>query len=131
MSAGRYARFVVVGAVAGATHFLVAVGLVSLAGWAPQFANIAGYCVALVTSYLGQSRWTFSQPGVSLASFLRFALTSFSGFVLNAAAYAALLYWTRLDYRVALFLVMLLVAVLTFLGLNKWVFAAPKQRSAA
>jgi putative flippase GtrA len=128
MRTNRYVRFVVVGTAAAATHFLVAVGFVSLSQWPPQFANIAGYIVALVASYLGQSLWTFAQPTVSVMHFAKFSVTSLSGFILNATAYAALLHWTRLDYRVALILVLLLVAFLTFLGLSKWVFAVTKRQ---
>lgn len=131
MTVHRYVRFVVVGTLAASMHFAVAVGLVSLAGRSPQLANVGGYCAAMLTSYLGQSLWTFSQRGVSMTQFYRFAVTSFSGFALNALTYAALLHWTSLDYRIALLLVLLLVAVLTFLGLDHWVFAATRHRRVA
>ncbi len=83
MSLARYARFVVVGGTAGATHFLFATAFASLAGWPPQAANVAGYVIALLTSYLGQSLWTFSRQALSLISFARFTATSLSGFMLK------------------------------------------------
>lgn len=123
MNVPRYARFVVVGGAAGATHFITATAFASLAAWPPQGANVAGYLVALMTSYLGQSLWTFSRQALSWASFARFTATSLSGFALNVIMYGALLRWTRLDYRIALLLVIGTVAIVTFLGMNHWVFA--------
>lgn len=124
----RGVRFGAVGTMAAATHFLVAVAFVSLAHWSPQMANVAGYLVALLTSYLGQALWTFEQRSVSMKHFAKFAVTSLSCFIINAAAYAALLRWSSLDYRIALVLVLVLVAALTFVGLGKWVFAAPPRQ---
>ena len=131
MKLPRGIRFVAVGALAAAVHFSVAVACVSFMRWPPQLANVGGYSAGLITSYLGQSLWTFGQRTVSAAHFAKFAATSFGGFVLNALAYAALLRWAHLDYRVALALVLLTVAALTFLGLSRWVFATPRRRGAA
>lgn len=131
MSLLRGVRFAAVGTFAAATHFCVAVAFVSFVHWSPQLANVAGYAVALLASYLGQALWTFEQRGVSVTHFAKFAVTSLSGFIINAAAYAALLRWTHLDYRIALVLVLMLVAALTFLGLSKWVFAAPRRQGAS
>ncbi len=123
MSLPRYARFVVVGGTAGATHFLTATAFAALARWPPQWANVVGYVVALLTSYLGQSLWTFSRRQLSLISFARFTATSLGAFAMNVIMYGALLRWTQLDYRIALLLVLGTVAVASFLGMNHWVFA--------
>lgn len=125
----RYVRFAIVGAIAAAVHFFVTVSFVSATGWPPQAANVAGYCVALLASYLGQSRWTFGQAGVSAIPFAKFVTTSLAGFALNAVTYAALLRWTRLDYRIALLLVLFFVAMVTFLSLSNWVFGRSRPRT--
>lgn len=129
MSLQRYARFVIVGGTAGAIHFTTATAFASLANWPPQWANVAGYVVALLASYLGQSLWTFSRKELSLFSFGRFAATSLSSFALNVIMYGALLRWTQLDYRIALLLVIGTVAVVTFLGMNHWVFAMRRSNT--
>jgi putative flippase GtrA len=131
VNVARLVRFGIVGAVAAATHFFVTIGFVSLGGWRPQLANVAGYAVALAVSYLGQALWTFGQSGVNAVDFTKFAATSLTGFAANALTYASLLRWTGLDYRLALALVLLLVAMLTFLSLNHWVFAAPPRQRAS
>lgn len=130
MNVLRYLRFAVVGAAAATTHFCVAVAVVSFIAWPPQAANVVGYLAALMVSYIGQSRWTFAHSGEGTLRFAKFTATSFSAFVLNAALYAALLRWTRLDYRIALIAVLLAVAVLTFLTLSSWVFVTKRQRAA-
>jgi putative flippase GtrA len=121
--------FGLVGAFAAAMHYIVAVAVVTLAGTPPMVANIDGYCVALITSWLGQSRLTFREAPRTAWTPVWFALTSLSGFALNALAYAALLRWTTLDYRVSLAIVLLSVAVLTWTLCNLWVFAGSRVRS--
>jgi len=129
MTLQRYARFAVVGGTAGAIHFTTATAFASLAKWPPQWANVAGYVVALLASYLGQSLWTFSRRELSLTSFARFTATSLSSFALNVVMYGALLRWTQLDYRIALLLVIGTVAVVSFLGMNHWVFAMRRSNT--
>jgi putative flippase GtrA len=124
----RLLPFGLVGAFAALVHYSVAIASVALLHFHPQVGNVCGYLVALVVSYLGQSRFTFPDAERRSNNFLRFTITSLSAFLLNALAYAALLRWTSLDYRIALFLVLLGVAAFTFLVLNKWVFPRGNYR---
>lgn len=125
----RLVAFALIGATSAAVHFTVAVAVVTLAGSAPMAGNIDGYGVALITSWLGQSRLTFREAPRSTWTPVRFALTSLSGFALNAMAYAALLRWTTLDYRVSLAIVLMSVALLTWVLCDQWVFAGSRARS--
>lgn len=118
----RAVRFGLIGIAAAAVHYGVAVGLVSLINFRPQIANVGGYSLAFVVSYLGQGRYTFVRSVTGSTRFWRFAATSISGFLLNAAAYATLLHFTSIDYRVALGLVLTVVATLTYIVLGRWVF---------
>src|SRR5689334_13351958 len=118
----RWILFGAVGALAFVVHFGVAVAVVEWGHGAPGVGNVVGYLCALGTSWLGQSRLTFTDAPRQGWAPLRFVATSVCGFVLNAAAYAALLRYTSLDYRVALALVMTAVAVLTWLLFRHWVF---------
>lgn len=125
----RLVAFVLVGVFAAAVHFTVAVAVVTLAGWPPMAGNIVGYGVALMTSWLGQSRLTFRGAPRTAWTPVRFMLTSLSGFALNAMAYAALLHWTTLDYRLSLAIVLMSVALLTWVLCDLWVFAGSRVRS--
>jgi putative flippase GtrA len=92
-----------------------------------MFANVGGYCTGLLVSFVGQSRLTFASANTGALEFTKFALTSLTGFVVNALAYDALLRWTGLDYRFALLLVLLAVAALTYLSMSRWVFLRPRR----
>ena len=115
--------FAVVGLLAAAVHYSIAVAGVMLLNISPLASNVCGYLVALLVSYLGQSRFTFAAAARPPQTFLRFTIVSFSGFALNYLSYAALLRWTSIDYRVALLLVLIGVAGCTYFILSKWVFA--------
>ena len=56
----RWILFGAVGALAFAVHFGVAVAVVEWGHGAPGVGNVVGYLCALGTSWLGQSRLTFT-----------------------------------------------------------------------
>jgi putative flippase GtrA len=117
--------FVAVGCAAAAVHFAVVLLLVG-GGFvrAPLVANILAWCVAFGVSYLGHRALTFRRQQAPLArSALRFAVVSLGGLALNEAAYAVLLHFTPLRYDVALVLVLLGVAVITYWLGRHWAFA--------
>ena len=120
---GQVVRFGVVGATAALTHFLVVVALVRAAAIDPQIANVFGFLVAFSVSFVGQWRWTFRAHAAPLARALpSFFLVSVTGFAVNALAYRALLTFTLLRYDVALALVLIGVAGMTFLLSRFWAF---------
>ncbi|MBO9352825.1 GtrA family protein [Bordetella petrii] len=115
--------FIAVGCAAAATHWIVAVGCVELLGMPPLAANAAGWLVAFVVSFGGHYRLTFRHLASrwTIAA-RRFFLVSACGFMLNEASYAWLLHTTRLRYDVLLGLILLGLAVLTFLASRLWAF---------
>ena len=120
---GRPIAFTVVGAIAAAVHWAVAVWAVERIGIAPVLANIVGWLVALVVSFVGHWRWTFGDrraPGWRSAR--RFFVVSASAFACNAVAYWALLRFSPLRYDIGLAIVLLLVATFTYLASRQWAF---------
>lgn len=118
-------RFGLVGAAAAAVHFIVAVALVRTLGLDPQAANVAGFVIAFALSFVGQWRWTFSVARAPLARALpAFVVVAWLGFAANALAYRWLLNYTALRYDVALALVLIGVAMLTFVLSRFWAFRA-------
>lgn len=122
MRVGRQlAAFLVIGTAAAATHWGTVLLMVEAGGLAPLRANVTGFCLAFLVSYGGHRRWTFASTAlphrVALPRFLAVAL---SGLVLNQALFALLLVRTSLSYPLALLLVLLVVAVLTFLLARHW-----------
>ncbi len=121
-------RFGAVGVAATLTHFCVAVALVRFGGVDPQGANVGGFLVAFGVSFLGQWRWTFGRSGAPLRRALPAYFTiSLAAFALNALAYRVLLTTTALRYDVALALVLLGVAALTFVASRRWAFRPPAR----
>lgn len=119
----RLTFFVAVGCAAAAVHFAGVVVLVEWLHWPPLAANVAGWLVAFVVSFLGQWRLTFASRGTPWRHALpRYFLLSLGGFAANEGAYAVLLHLTPLPYQVALGIVLLAVAVMTYLLGSRWVF---------
>lgn len=115
--------FLVVGGAAAATHLGVVMGLVELLGMAPLLANVLGWMVAFGVSFGGHYRLTFSGSGAALGpAARRFLLISFSGFLLNQAAYAAALHLSSQNYALLLAAVLVGVAVLTYVLSRWWAF---------
>jgi putative flippase GtrA len=119
----RLASFVAVGCTAAAVHFGVVVLLVSLGGLPPLAANVLGWIVAFVVSFLGQWQLTFRAQGAPwLRALRRFFVLSLTGFAINESAYAVLLHFSRLPYDVLLAIVLVGVAVMTYLLGSRWAF---------
>ena len=118
--------------VVGVTAMLVHLGSVSLLlvplGLPPLVANVLGFLLAFQISHAGHRRLTFVAADAPVAqSRQRFFLVALSSFAINELLYAALLYFTDLDYRVALTIVLLAVAALTFFSARNWAFASEEQ----
>ncbi len=121
--------------IVGGTAFAVHLGVVTLLvphGVPPLIANVVAFLTAFAVSFLGHARWSFPAAGRAVApALMKFAVVAIGGFALNEAAYAALLAWTSLDYRAALFLVLAGVAGLTFFAGRQWAFATRPASAAA
>ena len=114
--------FIAVGCAAAATHWLVVVLLVGQ-GLVPLAANPLGWFVAFWVSWAGHRHLTFGAVDAPLRQALpRFFAISLAGFAVNEAAYAALLHATGLRYDLALGLVLVGVAVGTWLLSRHWAF---------
>lgn len=121
-------QFVLVGGAAAATHLLVVGLLVHWAGMAPLVANGLAFLVAFGVSYNGHALLTFAQAQARGWAVVGryFAVASLS-FAVNELLYAAALRWLEWNYLVSLLLVLLLVAVGTFVLSKTWVFKAPRK----
>lgn len=120
--------FGIVGVSAMLVHLgSVAVILVPL-GLPPLVANMFAFLLAFQVSHLGHHRFTFRAADAPAArSRRRFFLVAVSSFLVNEAMYALLLRFTELDYRLALAIVLVAVAALTFVSARRWAFASNEQ----
>ena len=117
--------FVVVGVTAMLVHLgSVALILVPL-GLAPLLANILGFLLAFQISHGGHRHFTFrDHDAPAEGSRGRFFLVALLSFAVNEVLYWLLLRYTALDYRVALAMVLVVVAALTFVLARYWAFAS-------
>ncbi|HWI82011.1 GtrA family protein [Ramlibacter sp.] len=119
----RIGWFLAVGCAAAAVHFAIVVRLVTATALAPLAANVAGWLVALLVSFTGHWRLTFRHeraPWRQAAP--RFFAISLAGFAVNEAAYAVLLHLSGWRYDVLLAIVLVGMAVLTYLLSSRWAF---------
>jgi putative flippase GtrA len=117
--------FIAVGVAAALVHLSVVWLLVHFLATPPLAANPLGFFIAFWVSFFGHRHGSFrrDEPHELARSLPRFAVVAVAGFLVNEALYAALLAWTPLPYAVALFLVIGMVAVLTYLSSKHWAFA--------
>jgi putative flippase GtrA len=118
------ARFGLVGTAAAAVHMGLVWLLVSQWQVAALVANVLGFLLAFGVSFVGHHRFSFgAQQARARQALPRFALVALLGFGANELLYAMLLR-AGLEYRLALFLVLLAVALMTWLLSRFWAFRA-------
>jgi putative flippase GtrA len=116
--------FVLVGASAALTHMAVFTFVLLLVPtlW-PEIANVAGFLVAFLVSFVGHRRLSFQDAGTSLMqSFVRFAATAVAGFMTNEAVFIVLLRVLELPTWMALISGIVMSAVQTFVLSRFWAF---------
>jgi putative flippase GtrA len=119
----RMGWFIAVGCGAAAVHWAVVVWLVGQWGWRPLLANGPGWLIAYTVSFAGHHGLTFRGHGAPLGSAaLRFFAVSAFGFAINEVAYALLLHWSAQRYDLVLAVVLVAVAVVTYLLSRHWAF---------
>ncbi len=118
--AARLGRFGVVGIVATAVHVAAGLGLHHLAGASPLWANGIAFSVAVVVSFLGQSRLTFPEATADGAAFVRFVAAALLGFGLNQVIVWAVTSPLDAPYWVALLAVLVSVPAINFCVIRYW-----------
>jgi putative flippase GtrA len=115
--------FILVGTLAAFTHWGIVIALVQTLSLSPLLANLFGWLTAFLVSFGGHYWLTFrSQNARFLPALSRFFLVSAAGFAVNEASYAFLLNHSGLRYDLLLGLILIGLAVLTFLAGRLWAF---------
>lgn len=123
MSVRRLGWFLAVGSAAAAVHLATVVALVRWGDWSPAVANVVGWLTAFACSFFGHHLTTFSDAGAPMGrAARRFFAVSALGFAANQAAYVLLLRLSGLRYDLALALVLVGIAVMTYFLGRRWAF---------
>lgn len=127
----EFVVFILVGISAAIVHLLIVWLLVKTLALAPLQANIMGFLVAVNVSYYGHCQFTFKQTEqFSVKKFTKFFSIAFLSFLVNQIAYFYGLQWFGSTfYLPILAIVLLLVAVFTFIFSKFWVFATHAPNS--
>jgi putative flippase GtrA len=117
-------HFLMVGACAAATHYLVTLGVDFTTSLTPAWSNLIGFLCAFPVSYAGHRRWSFAGTRArhrqALPRFFTVAACTFAG---NQLMLATLLRYTPLPLWLALGIVLVFVALSSFLLGRYWAFA--------
>lgn len=118
--------FAIVGVGATLTHAIIFNISFELLQLHHLIANILGFCIAFLVSYLGQFHWTFKEQAIQLAdkrsAFFKFLKTALLGFAVNLFWSFLILEFLQLHHYYYLALLTFVTPVLIFL-LNKfWAF---------
>lgn len=114
--------YAVVGAVATAVHFAVALGFAHVFSFTPLAANACAFLAALATSYVGNAAITFGSPIRSRDAFLKYAAASLLAFALNQLIVHLLTDRLGVPFGASLFVVLFTVPPITFLLAKYWAF---------
>lgn len=118
--------FAIVGVGATLTHAIIFNISFELLQLYHLIANIFGFCIAFLVSYLGQFHWTFKEQSIQLAdkrgAFFKFLKTALLGFAVNLFWAFLILELLQLHHYYYLALLTFVTPILIFI-LNKfWVF---------
>lgn len=117
----RLFYYVGIGTTAASTHILIVFLLVKYAGFYALAANIFAFLIAFNVSFFGHKYLTFSHlHDEKTLSLPHFFLVAISAGVLNEGLYFLALRCTQLNYLFSLGLVLVLVAIYTFLLSRYW-----------
>lgn len=117
--------FIAVGASAAIIHYIIAVTIEHFSLLTPALANIVGFITAFPVSYVGHSSLSFAQQDANHQQSLpRFLLVAITGFCANQALLVLCLNYTNLPFWFVLGLVMVVIAVSTYVLSRCWAFKA-------
>jgi len=87
-----------------------------------QIASGVAFCVAVVTNFTLNRRWTFRHSGPLVRHFGRFFLVSCVGLALNVFCYTALHEWAGLGEHLSELIAIGCVMPVNFVGSKFWAF---------
>jgi putative flippase GtrA len=121
----KLVRFSAVGALATIVYVVAAMVAVAIGGVAPVVGAVIGFCASFLVSYVGHLRFTFAMPGRYRDYVVKFAVSSLASFLISTITMWIATEVLRIDYKVALVMVAVLIPVCSYLINRFWVFLNP------
>ncbi len=111
------------------THVAVALAVEALTHVEPLYANFVAYCTAVGISYFGNAWLTFRTTALHGAQFLRFAVVSLLGLLLNQSIVYVLVHLAMWPFWAALIPAVTLVPIFTFFVSKLWAFRPSQPKT--
>lgn len=121
----KLVRFSAVGGLATAVYVAAAMLAVAIGGVSPVVGAVIGFCASFLVSYVGHLRFTFAMPGRYRDYVVKFAVSSLASFLISTFTMWAATEILRIDYKIALVMVAVLIPVCSYLVNRFWVFLHP------
>jgi len=117
-----FMRFASVGMVSGLLYVAAVAFLVEIMALEAVWASVLGYAIAIPVSFFGHRNITFRSDGQVSGEFLRFFLVHVCGLTVSFFSMNLATQILGLSYWVGMISVVLLVALISFVIMNSWVF---------
>jgi putative flippase GtrA len=115
--------FALIGVVAATVHYFVAISLEFTQLTSPAKANVLGFLLAFPVSYWGHRKLSFAgHTATHQQAFPKFLMVALSGFLINQFMVINALHFTAMPFWLALAVVMIVVAISTYLLSYYWAF---------
>jgi putative flippase GtrA len=123
----QIARYVAVGLASNGVLYLLYLALTS-AGLPPAGAMSVSYGVAVLQTFVFNSKWSFGFTGARAPALVRYATAYALGYFINLFALVLLVDKVGLPHQLVQGVMILVVAVMLFMAQRYWVF--PKAAAA-
>src|SRR5450830_1351981 len=108
--------FGIIGSLAALVHYCVAVSLEGFMHISPAYSNIAGFVLAFPVSYFGHSKLSFANHQSSHQEALpKFFAVALAGFIANQTLVLGLMHLFKLPFWLILGVVMVIIAITSYL----------------
>lgn len=117
----QFLRFTIVGVVSNVVLFLMYLALTML-GVGHKVAMSTLYLVGIMQTFAFNKRWSFKYEGVAPTALFRYWIVCASGYLLNLSVLMILVDQLGFPHQLVQGIMILVVAILTFLAHKFWVF---------
>lgn len=122
----QFLRFAIVGCVSNGVLFLMYLALTML-GVGHKVAMSALYLVGIMQTFVFNKRWAFKYQGVAPTALFRYWVVCAAGYFLNLSVLMIFVDQLGFAHQLVQGIMILIVAILTFMAHKLWVFRAGKS----
>jgi putative flippase GtrA len=126
---GKFARFAIVGGLSTLLYGIVSASLIANDHVSPTAGSAIGYLASIPFNYALQRGFAFQSRNPPRSEFGRYLLVHASNLALSTLSMHAITAWLHAEYWIGIVATMLLVPVIVFIVLDRWVFNTRPEAS--